>query len=162
MISVVAGFADRDTLHSALRRLRDAGLSMLETYTPGPLDAAPSILPIAIFLAGVLTTIASFGLQTYGNVSAYSLDIGGRPALSWPSFIPIALENGILAGVAVGFFGYLAINRLPRLYQPIDESEVIRRASRDLWCVEVRTDRADIACSILQDCGAERIEVLPE
>jgi hypothetical protein len=162
MSRVVAGFQDRDGLQSALRRLRDADLSMLETYTPGPLDEGPSVLPLAIFFAGVLTTIASFGLQTYANVSAYSLDIGGRPAFSWPSFIPIALENGILAAVCVGFFGYFAINRMPRLYEPIDESDVIRRASRDLWCVEVRTDRTDVARSILQNCGAERIELLPQ
>jgi Protein of unknown function (DUF3341) len=162
MTSVVAGFEDRHTLQSALRRLREADLSILETYTPGPLDGGSSILPLIIFLAGVLTTLASFALQTYANVFAYSLDIGARPAFSWPSFIPIALENGILAAVAVGFFGYLAINRLPRLYEPIDESEVIRRASRDLWCVAVRTERADLARSILRDCGADRIEVLPE
>jgi len=160
MSSVVAGFQDREGLQSALRRLHDADITMVETYTPGLLDEAPSVLPVAIFLAGVLTTLASFGLQTYANVSAYSLDIGARPAFSWPSFIPIALENGILAAVLVGFFGYFTVNRMPRLYEPIDESEVIRRASRDLWCVEARTDRVDAARDILKDCGAERIELL--
>ena len=74
--------------------------------------------------------------------------------------MPIALENGILAAVAVGFFGYLIINRLPRLYEPIDEAHAIRRASRDLWCVAVRTNRTEEAQHILQAWGAHSVEVL--
>ncbi len=106
--------------------------------------------------------VASFALQVYANVSAYPLDIGGRPPFSWPAFVPIALENGILAAVAAGFFGYLILNRLPRLYEPIDEAVAIRRASRDFWCVAVRTDRTEDVQHILQACGADSIEVLAE
>ena len=104
---------------------------------------------------------ASFALQVYANVWAYPLDIGGRPRFSWPAFVPTALENGILAAVAAGFFGYLILNRLPRLYEPIDEAIAIRRASRDLWCVAVSTDRTEEARQVLQACGADSIEVLP-
>ena len=108
-------------MQSALHRLRSAELGPLETYTPQPLAEGTSPLPLAIFLAGVLAMAASFALQVYANVWAYPLDIGGRPRFSWPAFVPIALENGILAAVAAGFFGYLIVNRLPRLYEPIDE-----------------------------------------
>ena len=161
MIGLLAAFPDRQALQSALHRLRSAELGPLETYTPQALEEGPSPLPAAIFFAGVLAMAASFALQVYANVSAYPLDIGGRPRFSWPSFIPIALENGILAAVAVGFFGYLIITRMPRLYEPIDEAVAIRRASRDLWCVAVRTDRAEDAQRILRSCGADSIEVLP-
>jgi hypothetical protein len=162
MTSVLAAFVDRQALATALQRLRSAKLGPLETYTPQPLEEAPSLLPLIIFLAGVLGMVAGFALQAFANVWAYPLDIGGRPQFSWPAFIPIAFENGILAAVAAGFFGYLVVNRLPRLYDPIDEGLAIRRALRDFWCVSVRTDRAHAAQRILQACGAESIEVLPE
>jgi hypothetical protein len=162
MTGVLAAFVNRQGLQSALSRLRAAELGTLETYTPQALEEGPSLLPPAIFFAGVLTMAASFALQVYANVSAYPLDIGGRPEFSWPSYIPIALENGILAAIAVGFFGYLFINRLPRLYEPIDEAVAIRRASRDLWCVAVQTDRPEDAQRILRSCDANSIEVLPE
>lgn len=162
MSSVLAAFNDHQALLSALHRLRSVELGPLETYTPQPLAEGASPLPLIIFLAGALTMAASFALQVYANVSAYPLDIGGRPPFSWPAFVPIALENGILAAVAAGFFGYLILNRLPRLYEPIDEAVAIRRASRDFWCVAVRTDRTEDAQHILRACGADIIEVLAE
>jgi hypothetical protein len=162
MSSVLAAFPDRQGLQSALHRLRSAALGPLETYTPQPLAEGASPLPMAIFVAGVLTMAASFALQVYANVWAYPLDIGGRPRFSWPAFVPIALENGILAAVAAGFFGYLILNRLPHLYDPIDEGAAIRRASRDCWCVAVRTGRTEEAQHILHACGAHSVEVLPE
>lgn len=161
MNSVLAAFNDQGALESALHRLSSANLGPLETYTPQPLVEGVSPLPLAIFVSGVLTMAASFALQAYANVSAYPLDIGGRPRFSWPAFVPIALETGILAAVVVGFFGYLILNRLPRLYEPIDEATTIRRASRDFWCVAVCTDHAGRAEQILQACGALSIEVLP-
>jgi hypothetical protein len=160
MSSVLAAFHDQQALLSALHRLRSAELGPLETYTPQPLAEGASPLPLAIFAAGVLAMAASFALQVYANAWAFPLDIGGRPRFSWPAFVPIALENGILAAMAVGFFGYLLVNRLPRLYEPIDEAMAIRRASRDFWCVAVRTDSPEHAQRILQACGADSIEVL--
>jgi hypothetical protein len=161
MTNVLAAFHDQQALQSALHRLRSAQLGPLETYTPRPLADGASPLPFAIFLAGALTMAASFALQVYANVWAYPLDIGGRPRFSWPDFVPIAFENGILAAVAVGFFGYLILNRLPRLYEPIDEAIAIRRASCDFWCVAIRTGRIEEARHILQACGALSIEELP-
>jgi hypothetical protein len=162
MSNVLAAFADPDSLRAAVQRLRTAQLGSIETYTPRPLDDGPSIVPLAVFVAGLLGMAASLALQTYANVWAYPLDIGGRPPFSWPSFIPIALENGILAAMAAGFFGYLIVNRLPRLYEPIDECAAIRRASRDLWCVAVRTTDPAAVWRILQDCEADSIEAIPE
>lgn len=161
MTSVLAAFRDQQALQSALHRLRAAQLGPLETYTPQPLAEGASPLPLAIFGAGLLTMAASFALQVYANVSAYPLDIGGRPRFSWPAFVPIALENGILAAVAAGFLGYLIVNRLPRLYEPIDEAVAIHRASRDFWCVAIHTERTEDTQSILLACGADSIEVLP-
>jgi hypothetical protein len=162
MSGVLAAFTSEDALRAALPRLRAAQLGPIETYTPRPLEEGPSLVPLAVFVAGVLGTAASLWLQTYANVWAYPLDIGGRPPFSWPSFIPIALENGILAAIGTGFFGYLIACRLPRLYEPIDECEAIRRATRDLWCVAVHAEDEDRARCILRDCGADSIEGLPE
>lgn len=162
MTGILAAFNDKGALRRALHRLRAAQLGQIETYTPEALDEGTSLVPLAIFLAGVLAMAASFALQTYANVSAYPLDIGGRPPFSWPSFVPIALENGILAAMAVGFFGYLIANRLPRLYLPVDECVAMRRAMRDLWCVSVHTEHPHAVRDLLRDCDAASIEAIPE
>jgi hypothetical protein len=161
MSGVLAAFDTEHALRAALVPLRAAGFDEIETYTPRALEEGPSILPSLVLLGGVLGGIASFALQSYADVFAYPLDIGGRPELSWPAFIPIAFENGILVAIATGFFGYFIVNRMPRLYEPIDESPLMRRATRDLWCVAIRTSDPK-ARDMLRSLSPLRIEDLPE
>jgi len=158
---VLATFATERELVAALPPLRAAALGTIETYTPKPIETGTSILPMLILLAGVLGATASFLLQSYGDTVAYPLDIGGRPNFSWPAFIPIAFENGILAAVLVGFFGFLAVNRMPRLYEPVDECPSIRRAARDMWCVAIQTDQPERARAMLRDLSPIHLEELP-
>jgi hypothetical protein len=88
----------------------------------------------------MLGFIGFFLLMTYADVSAYPLDIGGRPKFAWPAFVPIAFELGVLCAMATGFFGFFFVCRMPQLYDPVDECASLRRASRDGWFVAVRCD----------------------
>jgi hypothetical protein len=45
-----------------------------------------------------------------------------------------------LVALVAGFVGFLAINRMPRLYDPIDEAEGMRRASQDRWVLRISSD----------------------
>jgi hypothetical protein len=162
---LVASFDSENALTAALPRLRAAGLGAVETYTPKMIEDDPdqprSILPLVVLIAGLLGTAASFLLQSYANMVSYPVDIGGRPGFSWPAFVPIAFENGILAAVLAGFFGYLIINRLPRLWDPVDEAMPIRGATRDRWCVAIRTEAPERAHDLLQTLAADQIEEVP-
>jgi hypothetical protein len=160
---VIGGFDTKSELLQALPRLHDAGLGRLETFTPNPVEdphARASPLPLVLLIAGALGTVASFCLQTYANVVSYPVNIGGRPAFSWPAFIPVAFENGVLAAVIVGFAGFLAVNRLPKLYRLEDESMLLRQASQTSWCVAIRTDTPERARSILAEI-TDAIEEVP-
>jgi hypothetical protein len=141
MNGLLAGFDSPHALQHALGRLREARIEALETYTPAPLEEAAhgSPLPVAMFVAGIAGFVGCFLLMTYADVYAYTLDIGGRPAFAWPAFVPIAFEVGVLCAMVVGFFGYFVICRMPRLYDPVDECESFRRASRDGWFVAIRS-----------------------
>ena len=138
---ILAMWAEEEGLARALARLREARIGPLETYTPAPLQGEPtgSPVPLVILVAGLLGAAASFGLQTYSFVDAYPFDIGGRPQFAWASFIPTAFENAVLVAVAAGFIAYMVINRLPRMYDPVDESDAMRRATRDRWFLQVKT-----------------------
>lgn len=143
---MVAAFRDQNGLLDALGRLRSDGVGPLETYTPAPLpDAeAGSPVPLIVLIGGVLGALASLGLQTYSSVWAYPLDIGGRPDFAWASFVPNVFENAVLVAVLVGFVAFFVLNRMPRLYDPVDEADAMRRASVDRWCVAIRSDDATL------------------
>jgi ActD protein len=164
---LVAMFATEQALSDALEHLRAVPLRELRTYTPKPLELEPphSPLPLIVLIAGLLGLAGGFAMQVLANTTAYPLDIGGRPENSWPAFIPITFELGVLAAVLAGVFGYFAINRMPRLYERIDELAVIREAMRDGWLIVLRTEdpeRLEQARSMLEELHPVAIEELPE
>jgi hypothetical protein len=160
MTTLVASFATEAGLLEALPRLRDLG--SVETYTPKALeDDRPSILPLIVLIAGFAGAAAGFGMETYANAVSYPVDIGGRPEFSWPAFVPIAFEIGVLSAVLVGFAAFLVVNRLPRLYDPVDEANLMRGATCDRWCVAIRTDTPERAHDLLRSLCVEQFEELP-
>ncbi len=144
MKGVLAEFESAQALRDALERLAAADVREIETYTPAPLDedSSGSPLPLLMFVAGMLGFIGFMALMTYADVYAYPLNIGGRPQFAWPAFVPIAFEIAVLCAMAAGFFGYFVVCRMPRLYDPIDECDQLKEASRDGWFVAVRSDDA--------------------
>jgi hypothetical protein len=147
MNRLLLGFDSVQRLQHALERLREAGIEVLETYTPGPVrsEVSGSTLPLAMFAAGMTGFVGCFVLMTYADVYAYPLNIGGRPAFAWPAFVPIAFEVGALCAMVAGFLGYFMVCRMPQLYDPVDECDSFRRASRDGWFVAIETSDPEAA-----------------
>ncbi len=161
---MVASFASQASLSQALPRLRSAGLGPVETYTPNAIEdpgQPSSVLPLIVLVSGLSGAALGFWMQVYASGTGYPLDIGGRPAFSWPAFVPIAFETGILAAMLAGFFGFLVISRMPRLYDPVDEAQLMRAVSRDRWCIAIRTEAPDRVAVLLHALSAEQIEDLP-
>jgi hypothetical protein len=162
---LLAEFADAAALQRAAQRLGQERLGAIETHSPLPPELqGASVLPLVILLAGVGGFAAAFALQWYATTQAYPVDIGGRSHFSWPAFVPLAFEFGVLSAVAAGFVGFLIACRLPSLYDPIDEIDGFRRASRDGFFLAMRTsDGAAIgrARAVLHEFAPLLLEDLP-
>jgi hypothetical protein len=104
-------------------------------------------------------------MQYYAAVITYPQNIGGRPLLSWPSFVPVTFEMGVLGGVLGGVFGMIVLNRLPRYSHPVSNVERFRAASSDAFfvCVESGDPRFDAAetAAFLRRCGATMVSEVP-
>jgi hypothetical protein len=143
---IVARFSSKEDLTQAAKRLRQHGDLRIETRTPTALDedqeGAGTSIPLLMFLAGIAGAAAGFGMQTYATVWSYPLIVGGRPNFFWTSYTVFAFECGVLAAVTTGFVAFFALNRLPRLWEPADECDMLREASRDGWFLIARGERA--------------------
>jgi uncharacterized Zn-finger protein len=136
---LAASFATEEDMHGALRHLQAARGIEIQTYTPKALDGRSqrSPVPFAMLAAGLVGFGGTFAMETLANISSYPLDIGGRPKFSWPSFVPIAFEVGVLCAMLGGFFGYLIAARMPRLYDEADKFELMRGAMLDRWVITI-------------------------
>ena len=123
-----------------------AGYRRMECYTPYPVEEAAIALrfhktrvPLVCLTGGIMGLITAFGMETWINVWAYPLNIGGRPLFSWPAFIIPAYEWTILFSGLSAAFGMLALCGLPQLYHPVFNAANFRNgASTDKFflCLE--------------------------
>lgn len=163
---LIACFSSKVIFDAALDKLREAQMDVYETYSPVPPDAlsASSTMPLVALIAGFGGTAAAFLMQLYANTLAYPLDIGGRPEFSWPSFIPIAFETGILLAVVSTIFSVFIQARLMRLYAPIDGCRFMNRALSDRWIISItgKPARMPQAIALCEALGADQIEEFPD
>jgi ActD protein len=137
----MAEFESAESLTSAVRTLNDKGYTLLETYSPVPLDVpvkrSRTRLPLVVFVAGVLGGVLSYAIQWYANAYTYPLDIGGRPAQAVPAFIIPTFEGTILCASLAAFIGFFVIARLPQPWHPVFEIDGFERASVDRYWIAV-------------------------
>lgn len=149
---IVAEFLDEEHILTAAQRAHDAGYRRMDAYTPFPVHGLSDaigftdwLLPWIIFLAGVGGGIGGFLLQMYMSVWDYPLNVGGRPLISWPQFIPITFECTILCAAFGAVIGMLGLNGLPRPYHSIFNARRFEQASQDRFflCIEARDPQFD-------------------
>lgn len=136
---ILAKFPDPETLIKAARKVTDAGYRLTDTFTPFPVEGLseamrlpPSRLPLAVLAGGIIGGLTGYLMQVYATVINVPLNIGGRPLLSWPAYIPVTFELTILFAAFGGVLGLFLVTGLPQPYHPAFNSEDFRmHASQD-------------------------------
>ena len=84
--------------------------------------------------------------------------------LSWPAFIPITFELGVLFAALGAVGGMLALNRLPMHYHPLFRSKVFERVTDDAFFISIESwdPRFDPSATrtLLQSLGASNVDLL--
>ncbi|MGH7821234.1 MAG: DUF3341 domain-containing protein [Candidatus Binatia bacterium] len=136
----------------ACRGAYDAGHRKMDAYTPFPIEEVSEAigfhrnrLPLIVLIGGILGLCGGLALQAWVSAVAYPLNVGGRPFLTWPAFIPVAFETTILVAAISAVLGMLALNGLPMPYHPVFNVPRFALATRDRFflCIEAADPKFD-------------------
>jgi hypothetical protein len=169
LYGLLAEFDGPDELLKAARDAHAAGYRKMDAYSPMPIhDLSESMgydkhrVPTIVLICAMLGACFGFGLQYWVSVIDFPLNVGGRPLLSWPSFIPVTFELGVLFSAFGALIGMLILNGLPRFYHPVFNVPNFERASGDgfFLCIEAEDPKFDISetRAFLESLKAKKVD----
>ncbi len=150
---LMAEFAGPEELVAAARRAYAAGYRRMDAYSPFPMEGLSDAIgfrrtwvPWLVLGGGLIGVVAGFVLQYWTSVFAYPLNVGGRPLVSLPAYVPVMFELMILLAAFAAVGGMLALNRLPEPYHPVFNVSRFARASQDgfFLCIEASDPKFDL------------------
>ncbi|MDA0709786.1 MAG: DUF3341 domain-containing protein [bacterium] len=165
---LMAEFEDPDDLLHAAQGAHAAGYRIMDAFSPMPIhDLSESLgyskhrVPFFVLLGGILGACTGFGFQYWVSAIDYPLNIAGRPFLSWPMFIPVTFEMGILFAALGAALSMLILNGLPQPYHPLFNSKEFESASGDgfFLCIESEDPKFELSetRSFLEGLHAKKV-----
>jgi hypothetical protein len=152
LYGLIAEYSEASEILAASRQAHRLGYRRMDAYTPFPVEDLPEslgfrdhLVPWIMFWMGLLGCAVGFLFMRWTQVSDYLLNIGGKPAESWPMWIPITFECTVLGAALSGVFGMLIVNKLPQPYHPVFDAPNFAEASssRFFLCIESRDPKFD-------------------
>jgi hypothetical protein len=170
---IVAEFdAPAEVMHAA-EKVRDAGFTRWDVYTPYPvhgMDKAMGLKNSRVgwfsFLGGVTGYTSGMLLIWFTNAHSYRIAIGGKPMFSPFAAFPPSYELTILFGAFGALLGMLFLNRLPRLHHPLLKHKRFAMVTHDRFFVVIETGDPKYSETatrqLLEAAGSKRIELVEE
>lgn len=141
----------------------------VESYTPFPihgmdeaLGLKPSIVPWATFFGGLTGFCVALHMQVWTSAFDWPINVGGKPMISGPAFIPILFELTVLLGglSTAGFMFFL--NGLPSMKpNAFDPRITDDRFALYIPFASQKASAAEVE-SFLKGLGAEKVTLVSE
>ncbi len=168
---LLAEFDGPEALLHACTQIRDEGFKRWDAHVPFPLhglEAAMGVrrswVSLFVLVMGLSGAVLGMLMQWWVAEIAYPLVISGKPLFSWPAFVPVMFECGVLGGASGAILGFLILARLPQHHHPLFNTKVIKKASDDgfLVSIEAADPRYDAeqTPAFLKELGAIQVETV--
>lgn len=168
---VLAEFRNPKELVDAASSVKKSGYRDFDTYAPFPIHGMEKAMGLKksplgwIVLGGALTgMIGALALMIWVMGYEYPMNISGKPYINFPIYVPITFELTVLLAAFAATFGMLALNKLPRLHNPLFNVERFSKASDDGFFVHIEASddlfSEEKVKKLFQDNGATHIETV--
>lgn len=159
---ILGVYTDPDKTYAATKKLIKSGYSVYDVYTPFAvhgLDRVMGIqrsrLTVAAFLFAMTGLSLGIIFQMYTGYFDWQVNVGGKPSMHIPTYIPITFELGILF-TAFGMVGcFFIVNRM-FWGKNADIMDLRVTDDRFVIAVDVKKSKADMGAlnQLLMDGGA--------
>jgi hypothetical protein len=123
---VLALYDNPDALLHAAARVKEHGFPDVDAFTPYPvhglseaLGIKKSWVPYVTLVMGLAGAALALAFEIWTSAIDWPLNVGGKPMVSLPAFIPITFEGGVLIGGTMTLAALLVACGLPNLGAPI-------------------------------------------
>ena len=160
---VIGVFDDEEKLLKASQKIKNEKIQIVDFYTPFPvhgldeiLDITRSRLPYVTLGAGAFGLTLALTFQVWTSAFDWPINVGGKPMLSIPAFIPVTFELMVLCGAltTVAAFFFRA-----KLFPSQVAQSINLKQLDDKFLIVVRTsNNYEKTTSILKEHGALNVE----
>ncbi|MFQ5739220.1 MAG: DUF3341 domain-containing protein [Acidobacteriota bacterium] len=166
---LLAEFGSPQQLMKACQAIRAVGYKWWDAHTPFPVHGALRVmglkrspLPWFVLSFGLCGAALGMILQWWVATIEAPLVISGKPLFSWPAFVPIMFECGVLGGALGALLGFLRLSRLPTPYHSLFNSKRFEQMTDDKFFVsiEARDPQFDVekTQAFLESLGPSQVE----
>ena len=123
-----------------------------------------SMVSAFVLVMGLTGAALGMLMQWWVSAVAYPIIISGKPLFSWPAFVPIMFECGVLGGASGAILGFLWLARLPQHHHALFNSERFAQVTDDAFFISIEAtdpkyDPAETP-KWLEEIGAQHIEAV--
>ncbi|MBX2989295.1 MAG: DUF3341 domain-containing protein [Bdellovibrionaceae bacterium] len=119
---LAAIFHDEKQILQAATRCREMGLSKFDAVTPYPVHGMEeaigikrSAIPYVTFVGALIGCSVGLFITVWCSAVSWPINIGGKPMISLPAFIPIMFELTILFAALSSVAAFAWLCRLPKM-----------------------------------------------
>lgn len=158
-------YDDEDVLVEAVVKARQAGVKIHECYTPFPVHGLDEVLgykasnlPVVAFLFGMTGTTLALTMMISMLGFDWPMNIGGKPNIAFPAFIPITFEATVLLaslGMVGTFFVITKLKPFGKVFMFDNRST----HNKFIMAIDLSKNKLDTnnLTQILQNTGASEV-----
>ncbi len=169
--ALLAEFDTPEAVMHACAKVRDHGFEKWDAHVPFPVHGLEqamglkrSRVPLYMLVLGLTGAAVGMAMQWYLSIYGYGLVISGKPLFSWPAFVPIMFECGVLGGASGAIGGFLFESGLPCHHHGLFNSERFERSTDDTFFISIEAEDpkfdAERTSELLSSFGALQVELI--